>query len=56
MIAQVAQLFGGDERAIQLARKLTFAIMWLSEWEVYRLIAKLTQEITTLKARNTRAA
>jgi hypothetical protein len=45
MLVQIVVLLGCDDRALYIARRLTFLIMWLSEWDIKRLILNLNHAI-----------
>jgi hypothetical protein len=49
MLAQIVELLGCDARALYVARRLTFLIMWLSEWDIKRLTHDLNHAIDMAK-------
>lgn len=56
MIVKVAEVLGGDERAIRIARKLTFVMTWMSDWDWQQFLYSTKRKIGTLHGLMRRAA
>jgi hypothetical protein len=56
MIEKVADILGGDARAIRVARKLAFAVMWLDDWGWQSFVASTKRKINTLASLMRKAA